>query len=118
MSRVIRPIEYKPSVIAGSTRWAGPPLPEVGKRRQWRENSKMSTMPTQNTGIDCPVSAPEVASTSQIVSRRWALRTPAGSATARVTTIAANASVAVAGMRSSTRGKAGWRYLSDCPKSP
>ena len=67
----------------------------------------MSMMPSQKTGIDWPKSAPSMVRLSYAVSRRTAEMTPAGMATSSETNRAARASSAVAGRRSSTRGRAG-----------
>ena len=75
-------------------------------------------MPSQNTGIDWPKSAPSMVRLSYGVSRRTAEITPAGMATTSEMASAARASSMVAGSRSRTRGRAGWRYRSERPRSP
>ena len=75
-------------------------------------------MPSQNVGMHCPASASAMAPESRAEPRRTAAMIPSGSARMTARTIAASASLAVAGKRSRTSGSVGCRCRSERPKSP
>ena len=56
----MRAVVKSPSVIAGRMRCSSVPRPEDGKRLNWTENTKISMIPSQKVGIDCPSSATTV----------------------------------------------------------
>ena len=60
-------VEADPSARAGSTSWDSEPAPELGSQPSVTENSSISIRPSQNTGIDTPISEISVAMLSQIV---------------------------------------------------
>ena len=75
-------------------------------------------MPSQNVGMHWPASASAIAPESRSEPRRTAARMPSGSEMSTASTMAATASVAVAGNRSRTSGSVGWRCRRERPKSP
>jgi hypothetical protein len=55
--RVMRAVVKSPRVIAGRTRCSREPRPDEGSRLNCTEKTRISMMPSQNVGIDCPSSA-------------------------------------------------------------
>jgi hypothetical protein len=78
----------------------------------------MATMPSQNIGVETPISDPTRASWSKMVSRRTADNIPSGILTARLTSIAASASSMVAGRCCLRSTVTGCRVEIETPMSP
>ncbi|GMA90354.1 hypothetical protein GCM10025869_08830 [Homoserinibacter gongjuensis] len=104
--RVMTAMNGMASVTAGSTRWAGLPVPALGSTCSWRAKNRMNMMPIQNGGAAWSVSAnPEIARSSLLPGREPAIAPSRSPMVA--TTVAARASSAVAGSRSNTSSIAG-----------
>src|SRR5438128_2360171 len=56
--------KYHPSATAGMTTLRQSPEPDVGSQRSHTENTRISTSPSQNPGIDSPSSATPFAALS------------------------------------------------------
>ena len=74
-------------------------------------------MPSQKVGMHWPDSANVIAQLSRSELRRRADRMPSGTASSMASSIAARASLSVAGKRSSTSGRVGCWWRSERPKS-
>jgi hypothetical protein len=74
--------------------------------------------PSQKAGTDWPKSDTSSPRWSNHEPRQAAEKIPRGTARSRVMVIATAVSSRLAGRRSSTRLRAGWRQRSDSPKSP
>ena len=91
--------------------------PELGSQRNCLANTRMSMMPSQKLGTDCPTS--EITDTNRSSSDlgRNAARMPSGKLTTSASTIAVAASLAVAVIRSATDFVTGRLSQSESPKS-
>ena len=116
--RMMRPIRNMPSVMAGSTTWEIPPMPEAGSHRRCTANTVISTRPSQKPGMDWPSSASAIDPWSQRLSRFTAEITPIGMPMRTAKLNAPAVSKSVAGSRSSTTSRAGRCARIDVPRSP
>ncbi len=104
-------------MIAGSTRWAGEPVPEAGSHCRFTAKIRMSRMPTQNAGVDWPTRTEAMTEVSVALPLLTAATIPAGIETIRVNAIAATARSIVSGRRSMMTSNAGRWKNTDWPKS-
>src|SRR3989454_9248566 len=91
--------KYQPSANAGMMTWRQSPAPEVGSHRSQTENTRISTRPSQNPGIDRPSSATPFATLSHQLFTFTAEMMPAGTPMSREISVAARPRVSELGSR-------------------
>ncbi len=107
-----------PSATLGMMRWRRSPPPVAGSQPRCRENTKISSRPSQKLGMATPSSATIIATTSSHELRPRAASRPSGTPRPIATSMLASASWPVLPMFSVISAATGRRLRMDVPRSP